>query len=307
MLRLSRIGHRPASSCCLQRFPIDRGGALRLALSPVVSFSRSSPRSSANPAGFGANGASSARASPLQPPIMFRVCRRPRGTPGASAPQRSPLGLGVRVAAARWSTLFGNPHEGIIPRRSARTGSTRLSEWLRSGPLPGLLPLVVLLVVWETARKRPDSPFFPAPSFLVGRRCFRRGQGDTILPAVADTVPDIRIRSLAAADHSRRPRSALSVGASKRGWTRPLVRRSSLRALCRLQQSFRWPHSCLDSDETMKVGRRRSCQPSGPSCSTRVALCEGLNPTLLETARSLRLSKTRTLFGVPAALRGRHR
>lgn len=178
------------------------------------------------------------------------------------------------------------------PAQSARTGSTRLSERLRLGPLPGLLPLVVLLVVWEL-RGSSDSPFFPAPSSWWPA-LFRRGQGDTILPAVADTVRTFGFGLAAAIVLG--VALGLSVGASKRigraaGPTFEFARALPPAAIVPVATLL------LGFDETMKVVVvvLAAIWPILLNTSTAV---RGLNPTLLDTARSLRLSKTRTLFGV---------
>ena len=69
---------------------------------------------------------------------------------------------------------------------TGRRTPTPWQERIRLGPLSGLLPLVILLIVWELVGS-PDSPFFPAPSSWWPA-LFVRGQGDTILPAIFDTI-----------------------------------------------------------------------------------------------------------------------
>lgn len=52
--------------------------------------------------------------------------------------------------------------------------------------LTGLLPLGLLLLVWELVGS-PDSPFYPAPSSWWPA-LFTRGQGEDIVPAIVDTI-----------------------------------------------------------------------------------------------------------------------
>ena len=71
-------------------------------------------------------------------------------------------------------------------RGSVVTQETCLRERIRLESLPGLLPLVLLLSIWQLSGD-PESPFFPAPSSWWPA-LFTRGQGDKIMPAVLDTV-----------------------------------------------------------------------------------------------------------------------
>lgn len=172
------------------------------------------------------------------------------------------------------------------------TASQRSWRRLRFGSLQGLLPLFVLLVVWEL-RGSPDSPFFPAPSSWWPA-LFRRGQGDTILPAIADTVRTFGL-GLAAATVLG-VALGLGVGAAKTagraaGPTFEFARALPPAAMVPVATLL------LGFDETMKVVVvvLAALWPILLNTSTAV---RGLNPTLLDAARSLRLSKPRTLFGV---------
>lgn len=174
----------------------------------------------------------------------------------------------------------------------AVNGSRRLRSRIRFGSLPGLLPLVLLLIVWELRGSR-DSPFFPAPSSWWPA-LFKRGQGDTILPAVADTVGTFGL-GLAVATVLGIA-LGLCVGASRTvgraaGPTFEFARALPPAAMVPVATLL------LGFDETMKivVVVLAAIWPILLNTSTAV---RGLNPTLLETARSLRLSKTRTFFGV---------
>jgi ABC-type nitrate/sulfonate/bicarbonate transport system permease component len=67
---------------------------------------------------------------------------------------------------------------------SLRREGRRLNR--RSDIVTGLLPLVLVLVVWELVGS-PDSPFYPAPSSWWPA-LFTRGQGEDIIPAIIDTT-----------------------------------------------------------------------------------------------------------------------
>ena len=70
-----------------------------------------------------------------------------------------------------------------MSRHRETPSSDRFGRW---EILTGLLPLVLLLIVWERAGS-PDSPFYPAPSSWWPA-LFTRGQGEDIIPAVVDTT-----------------------------------------------------------------------------------------------------------------------
>lgn len=174
----------------------------------------------------------------------------------------------------------------------------RFRERIHLGSLPGLLPLVLLLVVWEL-RGSPDSPFFPAPSSWWPA-LFRRGQGDTILPAVADTIRTFGL-GLAVATVLGVV-MGIGVGSSKTAGRAVGPTFEFARAL---PPAAMVPVATLlfGFDETMKVMVvvLAAVWPILLNTSTAV---RGLNPTLLDAARSLRLSKSRTFFGVllPSAM-----
>lgn len=176
--------------------------------------------------------------------------------------------------------------------RPIHTVSMRFRERSRLGSLRGLLPLVLLLVVWEL-RGSPDSPFFPAPSSWWPA-LFRHSQGDTILPAVADTIRTFGLGMGAAT--ALGIVSGLAVGVSKTagrafGPTFEFARALPPAAMVPVATLL------LGFDETMKVivVVLAALWPVMLNTSTAV---RRLNPTLLEAARSLRLSKARTFFGV---------
>ena len=172
------------------------------------------------------------------------------------------------------------------------TGPMGFRRRIRLGLLPGLFPLALLLAVWEL-RGSADSPFFPAPSSWWPA-LFRRGQGDTILPAVADTIRTFGL-GLAAATVLG-VALGLGVGASKTvgravGPTFEFARALPPAAIVPVATLL------LGFDETMKV-MVVVVAALWPILLNTSSAVRGLNPTLLDAARSLRLSKFRTFFGV---------
>ena len=165
-------------------------------------------------------------------------------------------------------------------------------EQVKLGALPGLLPLVLLLAVWEV-RGDPDSPFFPAPSSWWPA-LFTRGQGDTILPAIVDTLRTFGLGLVGAVVLG--VALGLGVGASRRvgravGPTFEFARALPPAAIVPVATLL------LGFDETMKVVVVVLAAMWPILLNTSAAVRE-LNPVLLDTARSMRLSKRRTLFGV---------
>jgi ABC-type nitrate/sulfonate/bicarbonate transport system permease component len=172
------------------------------------------------------------------------------------------------------------------------TPVTRLRERIRLGSLPGLLPLVLLLSVWQLTGD-PESPFFPAPSSWWPA-LFTRGQGDKIMPAVLDTVRTFGLGLLGATILG--VALGLSIGVSRTvgravGPTFEFARALPPAAVVPVATLL------LGFDETMKVVVvvLAALWPILLNTSSGV---QELNPVLLDTARSLRLSRTRTLFGV---------
>lgn len=173
-----------------------------------------------------------------------------------------------------------------------RSSARHLRGRIRLASLPGLLPLLMLLVVWQLVGS-PDSPFFPAPSSWWPA-LFTRGQGDTLVPAIADTVRTFGLGLVFATLLG--VALGLSVGVSRVigravGPTFEFTRALPPAAIVPVATLL------LGFDETMKVVVvvLAAVWPILLNTSSGV---QELNPILLDTARSLRLSKTRTLFGV---------
>jgi len=163
---------------------------------------------------------------------------------------------------------------------------------IRLDSLPGLLPLLLLLSLWELTGD-PESPFFPAPSSW-SQALFTRGQGDKIVPAVIDTVRTFAFGLLGATILG--VVLGLSVGVSRTfgrafGPTFEFARALPPAAIVPVATLL------LGFDETMKVVVvvLAALWPILLNTSSGV---QELNPILLDTVRSLRLSRTRTLLGV---------
>ncbi len=177
-------------------------------------------------------------------------------------------------------------------RASDIAPSTRLYERIRLDSLTGLLPLVLLLSVWQLIGD-PESPFFPAPSSWWPA-LFTLGQGDKIIPAILDTVRTFGLGLLGATILG--VALGLSIGVSRTfgravGPTFEFARALPPAAIVPVATLL------LGFDETMKivVVVLAALWPILLNTSSGV---QELNPVLLDTARSLRLSTTRTLFGV---------
>lgn len=170
--------------------------------------------------------------------------------------------------------------------------ASRSRVWTGLGSLPGLLPLVLLLGLWQVLGS-PDSPFFPAPSSWWPA-LFTRGQGDKILPAVFDTIRTFGLGLSIATILG--VALGLLVGASRRvgramGPTFEFARALPPAAVVPVATLL------LGFDESMKVVVvvLAALWPILLNTSSGVA---ELPPTLLDTARSLRLSKSATVFRV---------
>lgn len=168
----------------------------------------------------------------------------------------------------------------------------RVYERTRSGSLSGLLLLVIFLTIWELVGS-PDSPFYPAPSSWWPA-LFRLGGGEAIVPAVLDTVQTFGL-GLAAATILG-VALGLGVGASRTvgravGPTFEFARALPPAAMVPVATLL------LGFAETMKlvVVVLAAIWPILLNTSSGV---RELSPLLRDTARSLRLSKTRTIFSV---------
>jgi len=179
-----------------------------------------------------------------------------------------------------------------------------LRHRLRDGSLPGLLLLFVVLAVWELLGSA-DSPFYPAPSSWWPA-LFTRGQGETIIPALIDTMRTFGLGLSIATVLG--VALGLAVGASL---TIDRAMRPTFEFARALPPAAIVPVATLllGFDETMKVAVvvLAAVWPILLNTSSGV---RQLNPLLNDTARSLRLSKRRTLFSVlvpsvtPAAILG---
>ena len=166
------------------------------------------------------------------------------------------------------------------------------SRRLPLGSLLGLAPLVVLLVGWEIVGS-PESPFYPAPSSWWPA-LFVRGQGEAIIPAVIDTTRTFAL-GLALATLLGVMLGVIT-GVSRAlgravGPTFEFARALPPAAIVPVATLL------LGFDETMKVMVVVLAAVWPILLNTSSAVRE-LNPLLLDTARSLRLSRRRTLFGV---------
>lgn len=169
--------------------------------------------------------------------------------------------------------------------------SRRRLRSLDASPV-GLLPLALLLVLWELVGS-PDSPFFPAPSSWWPA-LHRRGQGDTIVPAIFDTVRTFGLGLTFATVIG--VSFGLGAGASRlfdraAGPTFEFARALPPAAMVPVATLL------LGFDETMKVVVVAVAALWPILLNTRTGV-RALNPILLDAARSLRLSRARTLFRV---------
>ena len=161
-----------------------------------------------------------------------------------------------------------------------------------SASLVGLFPLALLLVLWELAGT-PDSPFFPAPSSWWPA-LFRRGQGDTVLPAIVDTLRTFGLGLTFAAVVG----VALGLGAGA-SWIFDRAAGPAFEFARALPPAAMVPVATLllGFDETMKVVVVALAALWPILLNTRTGV-RALDPILMDTARSLRLSRTRILFRV---------
>lgn len=167
-----------------------------------------------------------------------------------------------------------------------------MTKRIRLDSLTGLVPLVLLLGIWQLIGD-PESPFFPAPSSWWPA-LFKLGQGDKVIPAILDTVRTFGLGLLGATILG--VALGLSIGVSRTvgravGPTFEFARALPPAAIVPVATLL------LGFDETMKVVVvvLAALWPILLNTSTGV---QELNPVLLDTARSLRLSRTRTLFDV---------
>ncbi len=158
--------------------------------------------------------------------------------------------------------------------------------------LSGLLPLLLLLVVWELVGS-PDSPFYPAPSSWWPA-LFVRGQGEDIIPAVLATVRTFGVGLVAATVIG----VALGLGI---GLAEVLDRAfGPLFEFARaLPPAAMVPVATLllGFDEPMKVVVVALAAVWPVLLNTRTGV-RGIDRIRLDTARSLRLSPIRTVFSV---------
>ncbi len=161
-----------------------------------------------------------------------------------------------------------------------------------SAVLLGLLPLVVLLVIWELVGS-PDSPFYPAPSSWWPA-LFVRGQGEDVIPAVLDTIRTfglgLGVATIVGVG------LGLAVGAVE-------VLDRALGPLFEFARAL--PPAAmvpvatllLGFDEPMKVVVVTLAATWPILLNTRTGV-RGIEPVLLDAARSLRLSPARTVVRV---------
>lgn len=169
------------------------------------------------------------------------------------------------------------------PQSSARSGPQRPGR--SSAPVRGLLPLAVLLTAWQLVGS-PTSPYFPAPSSWVGA-LNDLWQTGALLDGVAATMRTFTLGLVAATLAG--VATGLTVGSL------PTVDRA-------LNPSFEFARAMppaamvpvatllLGYDETMKVVVVVLAAIWPVLLNTRTAV-RGIVPTLLDTARTLRLSR----------------
>ncbi len=170
--------------------------------------------------------------------------------------------------------------------------------------LTGLVPLALLLIVWQLVGS-PDSPRFPAPSSWWPA-LFVRGQGEDIIPAVLDTTRTFGLGLVLATIVG----VAVGIGVG--------VSRGADRAFGPMFEFARaLPPAAmvpvatllLGFDEPMKVAVVVLAAVWPIMLNTRSGV-RNINPVLLDMARSLRLSPTSTVGRVllpsvtPAVLLG---
>lgn len=170
--------------------------------------------------------------------------------------------------------------------------TTHSPQRIRLASLPGLVPLALLLGVWQLIGS-PDSPFFPAPSSWWPA-LFTRGQGDAIVPAIIDTIVTFGLGLSIATILG--VAFGLGIGASRLvgravGPTFEFARAVPPAAMVPVATLL------LGFDETMKVVVV-VLAAVWPVLLNTISAVQELHPTLLDTARSLRLSRRRTLSQV---------
>ena len=158
--------------------------------------------------------------------------------------------------------------------------------------LTGLLPLALLLAVWELVGS-PDSPFFPAPSSWWPA-LFVRGQGEDIIPAILDTTQTFGLGLIVATIVG--VGVGLGVGVSSRadqafGPMFEFARALPPAALVPVATLL------LGFDETMKVVVVVLAAVWPIMLNTRTGV-RTIDPTLLDAARSMRLSRRQTVWRV---------
>jgi len=156
----------------------------------------------------------------------------------------------------------------------------------------GLLPLVVLLFGWELFGD-PGSPFYPAPSSWWPA-LFVRGQGADIAPAVVDTFQTFAL-GLGAATFVGTA-TGVAVGGSA---TADRALRPTLEFLRAVPPAAIVPVATLllGFDEGMKVVVVALAAVWPVLLNTRVGVLQ-IDPVLIDSARSMRLSTTTTLRSV---------
>ena len=164
--------------------------------------------------------------------------------------------------------------------------------------LAGLVPLLALLAVWEVIGS-PDSPFYPAPSSWWPA-LFTRGQGEDIIPAVVDTIRTFGLGLTTAAIVGVAFGIGVGLSASADralGPTFEFARAVPPAALVPVATLL------LGFDETMKVAVVVVAAVWPILLNTRSGV-RSIDPVLLDLARSLRLSRARTIGQVllPAIL-----
>ncbi len=173
------------------------------------------------------------------------------------------------------------------PRPASPQGASRRLE-----VLAGLLPLVLLLTVWEVVGS-PDSPLYPAPSSWWPA-LFTRGQGKDIIPAVIDTARTFGVALLLATILGACV--GIGVGLSERldrafGPLFEFARALPPAAMVPVATLL------LGFDETMKVVVVVLAAGWPIMLNTRTGV-RTVDPVRLDVARSLRLSRARTVASV---------
>ncbi len=170
--------------------------------------------------------------------------------------------------------------------------------------LTGLVPLVALVIVWEIIGS-PDSPFYPAPSSWWPA-LFTRGQGEDIIPAIIDTTRTFSLGLVIAMIVGVAIGIAVGVSARTDRAFGPMF--EFARAL---PPAAMVPVATLllGFDEPMKIVVVVLAAVWPIMLNTRTGI-RSIDPVRLDMARSLRLSRRRTIGSVllpavmPAVLLG---